>query len=133
MRGKAGAFPIKLGEIFWFTYEHIYTPPGEILPRVEYCVLSGTFRKLIMDGKEMEVVGRTPDKGNVPFYFYLKDIGAKVFRSPKEAARMAKEKTDKNDRTWCCMGEPPARRPWAHYLEEKEPVSPMEPIQMSLF
>ena len=63
---KNGAKPIEPGEIFWFTYEHIYTQEGEILPRVEYCVLSGEFRKFVMGGKEMVVVGKTPDRGNVP-------------------------------------------------------------------
>ena len=130
---KNGAKPIEPGEIFWFTYEHIYTQEGEILPRVEYCVLCGEFRKFVMGGKEMVVVGKTPDRGNVPFYFYPKNIGARVFRSPREAANLARRQTDRHERIWGRTGEPPARRPWAHYLEEQEPVSTVEPIQMSLF
>lgn len=91
---KNSAKPIEPGEIFWFTYEHIYTQEGEILPRVEYCVLSGEFRKFVMGGREMVVVGKTPDRGNVPFYFYPKNIGARVFRSPREAANLARRQTD---------------------------------------
>lgn len=54
----------------------------------------------------------------MPYRYRLKDVGEKVFYTPREAAVLAKQMTEKYERTWAWMNDPPMRRTWAHLLEE---------------
>lgn len=117
MRGRRP----EIGETLYFVCEHLYYKPNRVGPVLEYCVCSGKV-KTFLTGKytEMRLVGKNPDGFPTPSYFKLSDLGKRIFDNPKDAALLAKEMTEKYERTWGWTGDPPMRRTWEKYLSETE-------------
>lgn len=105
----------EIGTQFYFVCEHFYDHGHK-----EYVVCSG---KLVdyTEGERltlMRIVGPGPYGYKIVSYYRPQEIGLKVFYLAKEAAQLAKQRTDHEDKVWGAM-EPPMRRPWAHLLEEQ--------------
>jgi hypothetical protein len=69
---------------------------------------------------EVEVVGPSPKGFTTPYRYKLSEIGKKIFYTPREAALLAKEQTEKREHTWGWLGAPsiPVRRSWEKYLTD---------------
>ena len=117
MRGRRP----EIGETLYFVCEHFYYIPNHAGPVTEYCVCSGKV-KTFLTGRytEMRLVGKNPDGFPTPYYYKLSDFGKRIFDNPKDAALLAKEMTEKYERTWGWTGDPPMRRTWTKYLSETE-------------
>lgn len=111
-----------VGTKMYSVHEHLCYIPGRAAPVVEYCVCEAEVRDFF-EGSYVEIclTGKIPDKGMVPYRYRLKDVGEKVFYTPREAAELAQRMTEKYERTWGWMGDPPMRRPWAYLLKEGMP------------
>lgn len=100
-------------------HEHLYFIPDCTAPVMEYCVCEAEVRGFFQ-GNDIEIclVGELPNnRGMTPYDYPLKDVGERIFYTPREAAELAKKKTEQYERKWAWMNDPPMRRPWAHLLE----------------
>ena len=113
-----------IGTKMYSVHEHPYYIPAETAPVIEYCVCEAEVQGFFEGGYvEICLRGEIPDKGMVPYRYRLKDVGEKVFYTPREAAELAQRMTEKYERTWIWMGDPPMRRPWAHLFSPHLPAS----------
>lgn len=104
----------KIGTQFYFVCEHFYDHGHK-----EYVICSGKLTGYNENGRltPMRIVGPNAYGYMTPFYYKPQEIGSIVFYSEKEAAQLAKQWTDHEDKVWGAM-EPPMRRPWEHLMEE---------------
>lgn len=110
-----------IGTKMYDVREHLYYIPGRAAPVLEYVVVEETVTGFYKGGyEEVCLIGCPPDRGNTPISYPLKDIGKKVFYTPKEAAFLAKERTEKEENIllFRYMKHPPLRRTWEKYLKE---------------
>lgn len=111
----------EIGATMYSVQEHLYYIPDRASPVREYCVCEAEVRGFFVGGYvEICLTGKIPGKGIVPYRYPLKDVGKQVFYTPHEAAVLAKQMTEKYERTWGWMRDPPMRRTWAHLLEDTE-------------
>ncbi len=115
-----------IGTEMWTVMENFWKKEGYYGSIREFIVVPGKVRKI--DGQFFSLLRRVPGpKGDpnqlnskdVPWY-KQKDIGVHVFFSAKEAARAAQALTEKEERLWGAVMQPPhypLRRTWAPYLE----------------
>ena len=111
----------EVGTKMFFVQEHLYYIKEKAGPILEYCVCEGEVTGFFQLGfTEIRLRARSPKGFWTPYRYKQSDIGKKVFYTPKEAAKFAKELTDKYERTWGWLGAPdiPMRRPWECYLAE---------------
>lgn len=90
MRAKIQRPPV--GTKMYFVRENYYYVPGDPAPKMEYCVCEGKIKEFL--------------------------IGERVFYTAKEAAFLAKKKTEKYESIWGWMMDGSMRRTWEKYLEE---------------
>lgn len=110
---KRGHRPEVGAEMYFVVESRYYVKSVQTAPFLEYCVCEGTLRKFIDQNQtEMCLIY----DGSL-HYFNLAAIGEKVFHTPQEAALLAKEMTEKYERSWMWTGDPLLRRTWAHLLE----------------
>ena len=108
-----------VGTKMYFVVEHRYYIPDHAAPMMEYCVCEGEVTGYFTLGyTEMHLVGSNPDGFTAPSHYKVKEIGEKVFFTPREAALLAKHMTKKYEQAWGWMGNPPMRRPWIVFLDE---------------
>lgn len=106
-----------IGTKMYAVNEHLYYIPGKTAPVLEYCICEAEVLGFYQGGYvEICLIGKFPGRGMVPYYYPLKDVGARVFYTPREAAMLAKQMTEKYERTLGWMGDPPMRRTWEKYL-----------------
>lgn len=111
----------KVGTKMYSVHEHLYYVPGRAAPVMEYCVCEAEVQGYFQGGYvEICLVGNLPDRGLVPYHYPLKDVGSYVFYTPYEAAVLAEQITEKYERAWAGMKDPPLRRPWAYLLEDNK-------------
>ena len=110
---KRGHRP-EIGTEMYFVAERLYYVKSvQAAPFLEYCVCEGAVWKYIDQNQtEMCLIY----DGSLS-YFKLAAIGEKVFYTPREAALLAKKKTEKYERVWGWLGDPLLRRTWAYLLE----------------
>ena len=121
----------KIGDLFWVVVEHFYTSKGSFICKKEYCVCEAEVKELIPEWDEMVLRGPGPDGYRQIHYYKNKDIGKKVFRTPREAALYARQLTEKNDQVWADMiGEQPMRRTWEKYLEVNVDAKRMQNLSL---
>lgn len=120
MRTKIQKPPI--GTKMYFVRENYYYVPGDSAPKMEYCVCEGEIKEFLIGGfTEIYMVGPGPaghEKVQVATIRRLDEIGERVFYTAKEAAMLAKKKTEKCESIWGWMMDGPMRRTWEKYLEE---------------
>lgn len=108
-----------VGTKMYFVVEHRYYIPDHAAPMMEYCVCEGEVTGYFTLGyTEMHLVGSNPDGFTAPSHYKVKEIGEKVFFTPREAALLAKHMTKKYEQAWGWMGNPPMRRLWIVFLDE---------------
>lgn len=111
-----------IGTTMYAVHEHLYHTPDHWGPFTEYCVCEGTVDRFIYGRKtEFVIVGPSPDGYSTPYYYFIADIGKKVFYTPKEAALYAKQLTERYEQIW--KNDAPLRRTWEHYITETEEKS----------
>ena len=111
-----------LGTTMFCVQEHRYYIPGRAGPALEYVIFEG---KVVgyYDGPgwaDIQLRGRGAH-GIETIHRRLKDIGAKVFHTDVEAARLARDMTEDYERRWAWTerwGDVPLRRPWEQLLKE---------------
>lgn len=117
-----GSFKMKredwpeIGTQLFFVCEHIYDTRDRIANK-EYVICSGKLTRYNEKGRLtlMRIVGPGAYGYEIVSYFRPQEIGSKVFYSEEEAAQLAKQLTDHEDKVFGAM-EPPMRRPWFAYL-----------------
>ena len=99
---KRGHRP-EIGTEMYFVVERLYYVKSvQAAPFLEYCVCEGAVWKYIDQNQtEMCLIY----DGSLS-YFKLAAIGEKVFYTPREAALLAKKKTEKYERVWGWLGDP---------------------------
>lgn len=104
----------KIGTQFYFVCEHFYDHGHK-----EYVVCSGELTNYIENSRwtSMRIVGPGPYGYEIVSYYKPQEIGLYVFYSAKEAAQLAKQRTDHEDKVWGAVS-PPMRRPWENLLED---------------
>lgn len=112
----------KIGTKMWDVHENLYYIPGSAAPVMEYVVTDGEITDYREGGYvDFRLLGPVP-RGDrsfpVPRYHKLSDIGKRVFYTAREAALLAREQTEKYERTWGWTKDPPLRRTWEQYLQE---------------
>lgn len=110
-----------LGTRMYSVHEHRYYITESAAPILEYCVCEAEVTGFFRGGyTEIFLTGLSPDGYKMPFCYKLSDIGSKIFFTPKEAALLAREMTERYEHTWGWLGAPeiPLRRTWNHYLTE---------------
>lgn len=106
-----------VGTKMYSVSEHLYYISGKTVPVMEYCVCEAEVQGFYQGGYvEICLVGKLPGRGMTPYRYPLKDVGARVFYAPREAAMLAKQMTEKYEQTWGWTGDPPMRRTWEKYL-----------------
>lgn len=109
----------EIGTKMYSVHEHLYHIAGRAGPVKEYCVCEAKVRGYFKGGfTEICLIGKLPGRGMVPYQYPLKDVGTKLFYTPREAALLAKTMTEKYERIWGCIGDSHLRRTWIHLLEE---------------
>ena len=120
MKGKIQKPPV--GTKMYFVRENYYYVPGDPAPKMEYCVCEGEIKEFLIGGfTEIYMVGPGParhEKVQVVTIRRLDEIGERVFYTAKEAAMLAKKKTEKYESAWGWTMDGPMRRTWEKYLEE---------------
>lgn len=113
-----------IGSKMWDVHENLYYDKSvKVAPLVEYVVTEGKVTGYFEGGYvEICMTGPVP-RGDlsfpVPRRHKISDIGKRVFYTAREAALLAKELTEKYERTWAWTNAPPMRRTWARFLEEE--------------
>ena len=112
-----------VGSKLWDVHENLYYDKSvKVAPLVEYVVTEGEVTGYYEGGYvEICMTGPVPDGDRsfpYPRRHKLSDIGKRVFYTAREAALLAKEQTEKYERTWGRTKDPPLRRTWEQYLEE---------------
>ncbi len=107
----------KIGTKMYMVKEHLYYTPNHIAPVMEYCVCDGVVTGFFV-GRYTEIClsGISPEGFPTPYRYKLSEIGKKVFYTAKEAACLAREMTEKYERTWEKFLDSPMRRSWEKYL-----------------
>lgn len=109
----------EIGDTMYSVHEHQYYIPNHAGPVLEYCVCEATVRGFFTGSfTEVCLVGEMPDRGMTPYKYPLKEVGKKVFYTPREAALLAQAMTEDYEKRWNWLGPPeiPLRRPWAGLL-----------------
>lgn len=110
----------EIGDKMYSVHEHMYYIPDHAGPVVEYCVCEATVTGFFTGGyTEINLLGPDPDGSMTPYFRKLSGIGKDVFYTPREAALLAQDMTEKYEKIWGWLGPPdiPMRRPWAGLLE----------------
>lgn len=112
----------QIGTNVWFVAEHYYYVPGRAAPELEYSVYQGKIRGYRMGRWTDASIEYQSEEG----YIKLIDIAMnantpKIFDNPRDAALLARDKTDAHMRRWGWVLElwpetPPMRRTWEKYL-----------------
>lgn len=91
----------EIGAEMYAVFEHLYSVQNRAGPLPEYCVCKGTVRGFFTGGyTEVRLLFTGPDGFPEPGYYKLDDIGKKLFYTAAEAATLAKNMTEKYERTW---------------------------------
>lgn len=113
----------EIGTVMWDVHENLYYNTAiQTAPLKEFVVESAPVTGFF-EGGYVELCMTGPvTHGNMsystPRRHKLSEIGTKVFYTAREAALLAKDLTEKHERTWGWSKEPPMRRTWEKYLEE---------------
>ena len=110
--------PLITGTVLWYVIEHLYYVPGRAGPLQEYCVSSGILTGYY-DGTrytEFCIRGYEPGKGCVPRRYKTAVLGKCVFLNPWDAARLAKQWTEHEEKAFWFCHEEPMRRTWEKWL-----------------
>lgn len=110
-----------IGVEMYAVFEHFHYIPNHAGPVMEYCVCKGTVRGFFTGGYiEVSLLFAGPDGFPIPCRYKLSDVGTKLFYTATDAANLAKNMTEKHERTWGWIGAPefPMARPWAELLNE---------------
>ena len=114
-----------IGTILWDVHENLYYDKSlRTAPLAEYVVTPGEVTGFF-EGRDVSVRLSGPiPKGNhsfpTPRHHKLSEIGKTVFYTAREAAELAKKRTEEKEKTITWAGEPPMRRTWEKYLTEEE-------------
>lgn len=108
----------EIGTQLYFVCEHIYNTEERIANK-EYVVCSGELTNYIENSSwtSMRIVGPGPYGYKIVSYHKPQEIGLYVFYAAKEAAQLAKQRTDHDDKVWGAVS-PPMRRSWKHLIED---------------
>lgn len=110
----------EIGTKMYFVREHLYYDRlVQIGPLKEYCVCEGIV-KSYSSGRhsEMNLLNCSPlFKGSIAYY-KIDEIKKTVFYDPREAALLARVKTEQYERAWGLSGNKALRRPWERILAE---------------
>ena len=110
----------EIGTTMYSVHEHLYYIPGHAAPVMEYCICEAKVQGYFQGGYvEICLLGKLPDRGMTPYRYPLKDVGTRVFYTPREAAELAKQLTEKHEKTWGWTGDPPMRRNWEYLLDQQ--------------
>ena len=111
-----------IGTVLFTVHEHLYHKTGRVGPFEEYVVFAGeVMEHLPGPRKLMRLAGPSPEGYTLLDYRSVFDLGKTVFFSEREAALLAKAKTEEYERRWGWAekyGEVPLRRPWENLLKE---------------
>lgn len=105
----------KIGTKMYMVKEHLFYIAGYPAPVLEYCICEGEVRRFItLNHTEIELIALSPEGYRTPYYYKTSDVNKRVFFTLQEAVLLAKQKTEKYERTWGWIGVPdiPMRRPW---------------------
>ena len=111
-----------VGTMLYTVHEHLYRKPGRTGPFEEYVVFAGEITEHLPGPKKlMRLDGPTPEGRIICDYRSFFDIGKTVFFTAREAALLAREKTEEYERRWAWTekyGDVPLRRTWENLLKE---------------
>ncbi len=108
-----------IGTKMYSVNEHRYYIKEHTGPLLEYCVCEAEVTGFFKGGyTEVCLTGLSPEGYRTPYRYKLSEIGELVFYTAREAAELAKKKTEKYESTWGWLGEPdiPMRRTWEQFL-----------------
>ena len=120
-----------IGTVMWDVHENLYYDKSlRTAPLAEYVVTPGKVTGFF-EGSYVEVKLSGPiPKGDrsfpTPRHHKLYEIGKTVFYTAREAAELARKRTEEKEKSWAWTGEPPMRRTWEKYLTEEEPDEGVE-------
>lgn len=112
-----------VGTKMYSVHEHRYYIKSHPAPLLEYCVCESVVTGFFRGGyTEVCLTGLSPEGYPTPYRYKLSEIGTEVFYTAREAAKLAKQETEKYENTWRKFGGPniPLRRPWENYLVDSE-------------
>jgi hypothetical protein len=112
-----------IGTKMFHVLENLYYVNGIAAPLQEYCVCEAEVKGYIKGGYfEIKLAGKDPDGYKTPYRYKLGEIGTRIFFTAKEAALLAKRKTEQYEKVWGTLNPPdiPMRRTWEKYLEEAD-------------
>lgn len=111
----------EVGTKMYLLHEHLYHIPDRAAPVKEYCVCEAEVQGNFTGGyTEIRLIGPSPEGFRTPYFYRLNEVGKKLFYTAKEAALLALQMTEKYEQTGVWINNPPMRRPWMHYLKNKE-------------
>lgn len=107
----------EVGSKMYCVREHLYWPNGDKTQlHREFCVCEAVVRDYFEGRPEYVYVRINGPKGLDLENYRLSEIGEKLFYTPREAAVLAEQETNRWDRFVLMLGNPPMRRPWADLL-----------------
>ena len=110
--------PLIAGTVLWYVIEHYYYVPEHAGPEKEYCVSSGILTGYYDGAKYTEfcVRGYEPGKGCVPRRYKTAGLGKCVFLNPQDAAKLALQWTEHEEKVFWFCHDKPMRRTWEKWL-----------------
>ncbi len=113
-----------IGTTMYTVWEHLYYDRSvRTGPLMEYVVCEGKVTGFF-EGSWLDIKLRGPNADGhlTPYTRRLQDIGRTVFYTEREAAELARRKTEDYERRWGWVGSPdiPLRRPWEVLLKEED-------------
>lgn len=115
----------EIGAKMYSVHEHMYYIPGNVAPLKEYCVCEAKVVGFCEGGyTEVRLKGLSPSGFQTPYEYKLSDVGKCLFYTVREAALLAKSKTERYEYIWGQIGasDIPMRRPWENLLCENNEV-----------
>ena len=122
MAGRLWKPPV--GTMVWFVAEHLYYVPGHAAPEMEYSVYQGEVKGYRVGNWTDVNLKYRCEEGHIKLAdVVLSADRPKIFDNPKDAALLAKEKTDDYLKHWGWVWHmwpdtPPMRRAWEKYLRD---------------
>lgn len=115
----------KIGTKMYSVHEHRYHLPSYYGPVLEYVVCESVVTEFYAKGKQIKLVGKSPEGYQTPYIYKLREIGKQLFYTPAEAAELAQRETQSYECRWNWLGEPdiPMRRTWLKYLGSNQSIN----------
>lgn len=90
-----------IGTKMYSVREHLYYIQNHAGPLLEYCVCEAEVTGFFEGGYvEVRLRGKSPEGFMTPYFYKLSEIGTRVFYTAEEAARLAKDMTERYEKTW---------------------------------